>query len=246
MAIDKTKIITTTLIAAAIIASACILGKSWKKTHLSYQSISVTGLGQKDFKSDLIIWNATFQRSAPSLAEANRLIKEDIASVKGFLSKKGIQENEISFSTVRINRIYKDIYNNEGNVVGNDFIGFSLIQQVNIESKNLEVVEKVAGEIGDLIEKGIEFSAQEPYYYYTKLKDLKIELLKQATEDALIRANTIADNAKSGIGDLKNATMGVFQITGQNSNEDYSWGGSFNTSSKYKSASITVKLEFDL
>ena len=75
---------------------------------------------------------------------------------------------------------------------------------------------------------------------------MKIELLKQATEDAFIRAQTMAENAKSGVGNLKNATMGVFQITGQNSNEDYSWGGSFNTKAKDKTASITVKLEFDL
>lgn len=66
------------------------------------------------------------------------------------------------------------------------------------------------------------------------------------TEDAYLRAQTIAENAKSSVGRLSNANMGIFQITGQNSNENYSWGGSFNPKSKYKTASITVKLEFDL
>jgi len=40
--------------------------------------------------------------------------------------------------------------------------------------------------------------------------------------------------------------MGVFQITGTNSAEDYSWGGSFNTDSKYKTASITVRLVYEV
>jgi hypothetical protein len=40
--------------------------------------------------------------------------------------------------------------------------------------------------------------------------------------------------------------MGIFQIIGQNSNEDYSWGGTFNTSSKEKTATITMKLEFGI
>ena len=44
---------------------------------------------------------------------------------------------------------------------------------------------------------------------------------------------------------LKNAKMGGFQIVGQNSSESYSWGGSFNTSSKRKTASITMKLEYE-
>ncbi|MGZ3882736.1 MAG: SIMPL domain-containing protein [Bacteroidia bacterium] len=246
MLLNRSKIISSSIIAIAIVAVAGILGKSWRKSHSSFQTIAITGLGQKDFKSDLIVWNATFSRSAKTLAEANRFIKEDIGQVKNFLVRKGVAENEITFTTVRINRDYKSLYNNEGNVTGNEFEGFTLVQQVVIESKNLDAVEKMAGEIGDLIEKGIEFSASEPDYYYTKLKDLKIELLKQATDDAFIRAQTIAENAKSDVGNLKNATMGVFQITGQNSNEDYSWGGSFNTKAKYKTASITVKLEFDL
>jgi uncharacterized protein len=46
------------------------------------------------------------------------------------------------------------------------------------------------------------------------------------------------------LGKLRKATMGVFQITGKNSNENYSYGGAFNTSSKMKTGSITIKMEF--
>ena len=60
------------------------------------------------------------------------------------------------------------------------------------------------------------------------------------------RAMTIVKNGGSSLGDLKNADMGVFQITGQNSSEDYSWGGSFNTSSKKKTASVTIRLKYDI
>ena len=243
---NKSKIISAFLFSIALIVVANILGKSWSKSHNSFQTISITGLGQQDFKSDLVVWNASFSRSASTLADANKFINNDITLIKTFLTSKGVAENEITFATVKINRDYKSIYNTQGNVVGSEFDGFTLNQQVIIESKNLEVIEKMAQEIGDVIEKGIELSANEPDYYYTKLKDLKIELLKTATQDGYNRAQTIAKNADSTVGSLKNATMGVFQITGQNSNEDYSWGGSFNTKAKLKTASITVKLEFDL
>jgi hypothetical protein len=36
----------------------------------------------------------------------------------------------------------------------------------------------------------------------------------------------------------------VFQITGRNTNEEYSYGGAFNTSSKEKTASITLRVEY--
>ena len=69
-------------------------------------------------------------------------------------------------------------------------------------------------------------------------------MIAAATQDAKIRAEQIAQNSNGNLEGLKNATMGIFQITGQNSSEDYSWGGAFNTSSKRKTASITMRLEY--
>lgn len=243
---DKSKIISSFLIATAVILASYNLSKSWTKTHYTYQNLAVTGLGTKDFTSDLIVWRASYIRSAFTLAETNKLIKADNELIRSFLKKMGIDEKEISFTTVQVFRNHKNLYNNDGNISGSVFDGFNISQTVVVESRNLTVVEKMSREISDVIEQGVELTAQEPDYYYTKLKDLKIELLKQATEDAYLRAQTIAVNAKSSVGTLKTANMGIFQITGQNSNEDYSWGGSFNTKAKFKTASITVKLEFDL
>src|SRR5690606_24398673 len=96
----------------------------------------------------------------------------------------------------------------------------------------------------ELIERGIEFNSAAPSYYYSKLSELKIDLLAKASADARSRAETIARNSGSSLGKTRKASMGVFQITGQNSNEDYSYGGVFNTSSKHKTASITVRVEY--
>lgn len=71
-------------------------------------------------------------------------------------------------------------------------------------------------------------------------------MIAEATKDAYTRAQKIAENAGGKVGDLKTATMGVFQIVAQNSSEEYSWGGSFNTSSKNKTATITMRLEYNV
>ncbi|HQQ95426.1 MAG TPA: SIMPL domain-containing protein [Bacteroidia bacterium] len=243
---NPTRIISSALIALAILLAAIRLSGSWSKSHQSFQNISVTGLGTCDFNSDLIVWRADYVRNAKSLAEANKMMSADHAAITKFLSDQGISEKSISFSGIRVNRNYKTVYNQQGNVSGSEFDGYSLSQTVLVESQEIEKVEKMSAGISALIEQGIECIAQEPDYYYTKLKDLKIELLRQATADAYERAKTIAGNAGSRLGKLSNAGMGIFQITGQNSNEDYSWGGSFNTKARNKSASITVKLEFEL
>lgn len=59
-------------------------------------------------------------------------------------------------------------------------------------------------------------------------------MIAEATADAKNRAQKIAEKSGGRLGEVKRANMGVFQITGQNSNEDYSWGGTFNTADKRK------------
>ena len=57
-------------------------------------------------------------------------------------------------------------------------------------------------------------------------------------------AEKIAKAAGSHLGPLKKATLGVFQITGQFEEEQYSWGGVFNTASKLKTARVTVSASY--
>ena len=69
-------------------------------------------------------------------------------------------------------------------------------------------------------------------------------MISKATRDARLRAEKIAEFSGGQLGELESAKMGIFQITGQNSKENYSWGGTLNTSSKEKTASITMKLVY--
>jgi hypothetical protein len=233
--------------ALAIVIAAALLSGAWKKSHPTEEnSISVTGLASKDFQSDLIVWSGSFSRSAPVMKDAYEQLKRDAETLKSYLVSKGIKESEIVFSAVDINRDFEDIRNDKGNVVGQKFTGFTLKQSVSVSSHDVDRVESVSRVVTELIEQGVELYSNPPAYYYTKLAELKLEMLSAATQDARSRAEKIATNAKSGLARLRNASMGVFQITAQNSAEDYTSGGTFNTSAKWKTASITVRLEFEL
>ncbi|HAZ24260.1 MAG TPA: SIMPL domain-containing protein, partial [Algoriphagus sp.] len=154
-------------------------------------------------------------------------------------------KEQLVFNAVITNPQYQQNYSNDGRYMGQTFTGYQLSQSLQIESKEVEKVEKISREITELLNQGIAFYSQQPRYYYTELESLKLEMIAKATEDARIRAERIAENSEAKLGDLISANMGVFQITGQNSGEDYSWGGAFNTSSKNKTASITMKLVFE-
>jgi len=68
---------------------------------------------------------------------------------------------------------------------------------------------------------------------------LKIEMIAAGTKDGKERAEKNIENAGGRIGKLRYSSLGVFQITAQNSNENPSWSGSFDTDNRRKSASVT-------
>lgn len=246
---ELTKLLKTIITAAAIIISAMLLSNAWERSHISYankQTINVTGKAEKNFISDLIVWQASFTKKSVLLKEAYQLLKKDNSIILNYLLKKGVKENEIKFSAIAIIRLYNDIYNDKGVITGRTFEGYELEQSVSIESKEVDKVEQISREVTELINDGIELNSSSPSYFYTKLADIKIDILKQATEDAKRRAETITINAGSNLKRLVRTNMGVFQITGQNSSEEFSYGGAYNTSSKNKTISITVSLEYDL
>ena len=230
--------------AVTVLLAALILSNAYKYKFKQNETITVTGLAEKDFLSDQIVWSGSYSRKSMDLKNAYALLKQDERDLKTYFSNKGVNANEIVFSSVSIEKEYTSRFNKEGNITGNDFAGYKLTQTVTIDSKDLEKVEKISREVTELIEQGIEFYSSSPSYYYSKLSELKIDLLAKASADAKLRAETIAKNSGSSLGAIKNANMGIFQITGKNSNEDYSYGGAFNTSSKTKTASITIKIDY--
>ena len=240
----KTEILKSLLIGCAIVLSCVILGGAYNYKHRSANTISVTGLAEKDFSSDLIVWTASFNRFNPELKSAYANLKSDEETIKSYLISKDIKENEIIFSSVNMNKEFNRTYDERGNEISATFSGYNLSENVRVESGEIDRVEKLSREVTELLENGIELNSSAPNYYYTKLNELKIDLLARASADAKKRAETIAGNSGSSLGDIKDATMGVFQITGKNTNEDYSYGGVFNTSSRNKTASITLKVNY--
>lgn len=230
----------------ALVLSAFFLSDAIKNRNSSADTISVTGLGSTDFTSDLIVWNSTFSKKNIELKSAYAALERDREAIRSYLISKGVKESEIIFSSVNISKDYENTYDQNYNVRSQVFTGYTLTQSIQVESKEVEKIENVSREVTELINIGVELYSESPQYYYTKLAELKLKMIAQATQDAKLRAEQIADNAGAKLGKLKKSDLGVFQIIAQNSSEEYSWGGSFNTYSKKKTATITIKLIYNI
>jgi len=206
------------------------------------QTITVTGSARKRIKSDLVIWRAGVSYQAPVLADAYRSLSENVPRVKSYLVGKGIPEDQITISSISSQTLHAR--NDQGEDTG-QITGYSLRQELEVRSNDVDKIAKIAREATELINQGILLESMAPAYHYTKLGEEKITMLAEAAKDAKVRAERVAESTGSSIGSVRTARMGVLQITPADSNE-VSDSGMNDTSSLEKDITAVVNVGFEI
>ena len=228
-------------IAAATIVSSIILSQGVLKVmKFTREVITVTGSAQKEIKSDLIVWNCTFSVSQADLPSSYKKLSEDLSKVKAYLLSKGVADKEMVVSQIALEKIYKK--NEKGNDT-NEIDMYRLTQTIQVQSAEVDKIDLISREATELINSGIELESFAPQYFYTKLDELKIEMLAKATENAKERAANMARATGNKIGFMRSARMGVFQVTPTNSTEVSDWGVN-DTTSLDKKVTAVVNVSF--
>jgi len=239
---ERVWVLAAVVLALGLILSTWIMGESLIKAKAAADSITVTGSAKKQIKSDLAIWRGSFTASAPQMTEAYNKLKTSQDQVKTYLKNKGIPEKDMVFSSINTSIKYSLLPNGQ---MSNQVESYELHQQVEIKSRDVDMITVLSREATDLINQGVEFQSMPPEYFYTKIADLKIEMLSLATKDAMKRAEQIAINTNSRVGALRSARMGVFQITPLYSNEVADYGIN-DTSSLDKEITAVMTCDFQI
>ena len=125
--------------------------------------------------------------------------------------------------------------------------GYALDRTFVVRSSDVNKVADAAAKVTELIEEGVHVTSKRPEYHYTKLSDLKIEMLGAASSNARERADKIAENAGCKVTDVRSARMGVLQITKPDSTEVSDYGISdTSTIEKDVTAVVTLALGSDM
>ncbi len=227
-------------IAVALVLSSIVGAWAYTNAKNGEQSITVTGSARKRIKSDLVVWRAGVSYQASQLSEAYKALSDNVPKVKQYLISKGVTEDQITISSISSTTLHEK--NSNGEETGL-ITGYSLRQELMVRSTDVDKIDKLAREATELINQGILLESSPPEYLYTKLGDLKIEMLAEAAKDAKVRAQQIASSTGSSIGSVRTARMGVMQITPADSN-DVSDSGMNDTSSLEKDITAVVNVGF--
>jgi len=229
-------------LAIGIIVSTFFMAKTVENVKLQNQRIQIKGFAEKEITSDLAVWQGRITTRSTDLVTAYNKLQQDLQKVIAYLEQWGISKDKIDISSVTTIIQYQL---NEQGIATNVVDGYVLDQSISLTLSDVNQVAKIANESTSLIEKGIEFASYAPQYFYTKLDDLKIQLIGEATKNAKLRAEQIASNSGSSVGELRYASQGVFQITPVNST-DVSDYGMYDTSTIEKSIKAVVTIEYSI
>ena len=218
------------------------------------KTLSVTGSARKAIVSDRITWQCHVTANDPDLVTAYDAINTSATKVKEYLISKGIKERDISLSAIYTSRRYRQEIlagtggseNNPPTIVTTEEVEmYTLTQHIHVQSDDIWPVAEVARSVTSLIKDGVEVDSCTPQYLYTKLSELKIDMIAEATKDATTRANQIVSNANGRLGKLVEARLGVMQINPKGSNST-SWEGNNDTSSYEKEIMAVVSTRFEV
>ncbi len=227
-------------LAIGLVVSSIVLGWFYSNKKTGDEAVAVTGSAKKRIKSDLVVWSAGVSYQASQLADAYRQLSENVPRIKQYLIGKGIAENQITISAISSTTLHgRDANGNETS----EITGYSLRQEVEVRSNDVDRIAQIAREATELINQGILLESAPPRYYYTQLGDLKIEMLGEAANDAKLRAEKIAASTGNKIGTVRSARMGVLQITAADSTE-VSDSGINDTSTIDKDMTAVVNISF--
>ena len=168
-------------------------------------------------EADLAYWRVRYTVSGKNRQDIPRLYEESEAGQKKIvelLLKNGFDESEIEPGV--IDYLHQEFRNEDQRLVEEKQL---LVGSISVETHKVQLVSEVRAKLNELIAQGLDVKNDAPTYHFTKLNEIKPEMLQEAARNARIAANEFAANADVEVGGIRNARQGGFVI--RDVGEDY-------------------------
>jgi hypothetical protein len=164
-------------------------------------------------------------------------MRRDVEAVKAFLRAGGVPAGAVTEAVVDSETIVTRISKKKSRTT------YRVSQGLAISTTKIDVVEGVSTRLAELIERGIDVSAEPLRYLSTELTQAKLDALAAATDDARRRAEILVKGLGGKLGPMRSSSLGVYQVTPRDST-DVSDYGINDTSSREKDVTAVVTATF--
>lgn len=173
------------------------------------RGVSVRGVSERDVRADLAIWPIQYTVTDNDLSVAQKSLNDQGTKVESFLKTQGLGDSEFGVQKVEVTDLLAQQYRPD-NIQNGRYI---LTKTYLVRTPNVDLVDKIFRNVGDLISEGVILAqGSGPSYMFTKLNDVKPDMIAEATKSAREGAQKFAEDSGAKVGGIKTASQGLFQI----------------------------------
>jgi uncharacterized protein len=208
-----------------LLLAMTVLGLTLKQAIVEYKlldrSVTVKGLAENEYPADIVIWPIQFTAASNDLEALYLQLDTQSQQVVNFLKNNHVLGEEISLSTPRItDKLAQEYGGNEQSK-----FRYTALQTITVYSTNITLVRAMMPRLSELGKTGIAFS-QADYdaqveYIFSRLNDVKPQMIEESTTNARVIAEKFANDSKSQLGKIKKAAQGQFSISNRDKNNPH-------------------------
>ena len=200
------------ILAVGVALGGYFVGNGFFRGRAADRTVTVKGVSERDVTADVALWPLRFVATNDDLAKAQAEIKQSHQKVLAFLEKQGIDPKSAEVARLEVNDLLANPYRS-----GPMESRYIVAQTVMVRTNEPATVVKASQNVGELVDAGVVLSSQggyesDPTYLFTRLNDLKPEMIAEATAQARRAAEQFAKDSGSRIGRIRQANQGLFEI----------------------------------
>ena len=220
------------ILSLGLVAGGYLLGDGLTRMKMAERSVTVRGLAERDVTADLATWTISYSATASDMASAQASVDRDSASIRAFFAGLGFPEDAIQPTGANVSSYTVD-----------GVTSFTVRQRMTLRTTDIARAQRAVRQQADLVRRGVLLEEGSGMSYtFTKLNDIKPEMVAEATRDARASAEQFAEDSGADVGGIRQATQGYFEITAR----DGDGGGWGVADTPFKKVRVVTTVDFYL
>ena len=173
------------------------------------RSVEARGLAERDVRADLAVWPIRFVVTGNDLAAAQAQIRAAEQTIRDFVGSGGLPPPDaLCVQGFDVTDALAQVYRS-GPVESR----FVVMETLLVRTQDVDRVAALQQRVGELAAAGVALTSESaPAFVFTRLNDVKPEMIAEATRAARLAAQQFAQDAAARIGGIRRGSQGLFQI----------------------------------
>ena len=221
--------------------SGYVLGDGLRRAKMAERTVTVRGVSERDVTADLATWTVEFSQDGDDLGPVQQSVDRQAQAVRAFFLHSGFSPDEIADSDVSVTR--QRATDSDGKTSGPDKL--TVKRSIQLRTDDVLRARATYARQAELLRSGVELAGSNITYTFTRLNELKPDMIAEADRNARRSAEQFAHDSGAEVGRIKTASQGYFSV-GPRDGEDCDDCNSSGGSSPFQKVRVVTTVDYDI